>query len=203
MRLVLASNNARKLAELQAPVRAACRCELVAQASCGIAEADEPHGTFVENALAKARHAARRSGLPAIADDSGLCVDALGGAPGVASAHYAAAVLAARRSRSAARVQDAANNRAAAAAHARHGRPARALRQHAGGAAPCRRPRAADRRRPLGAARLLHAPRGSGGFGYDPLMFIPTLGRSVAELTPAAEERAQPPRAGRAADAAR
>ena len=77
MRLVLASNNAKKLTELRA-LLGALPLELVAQGALGIAEAEEPHATFVENALAKARHAARATGLPAIADDSGLCVDALG-----------------------------------------------------------------------------------------------------------------------------
>ncbi|WP_374591706.1 non-canonical purine NTP pyrophosphatase, partial [Aquabacterium sp.] len=87
-RLVLASNNAKKLKELQA-LLAPTGVELITQGSLGIAEAEEPHLTFIENALAKARHAARASGLPALADDSGLCVDALGGAPGVLSARYA------------------------------------------------------------------------------------------------------------------
>ena len=88
MRLVLASNNARKLAELQAML-GAWAVDLVTQGSLGIAEAEEPHHTFIENALAKARHAALACGSAAIADDSGLCVDALGGAPGVFSARYA------------------------------------------------------------------------------------------------------------------
>ena len=87
-RLVLASNNAKKLKELQA-LLGTTGVMLVAQRELGISEADEPHSTFVENALAKARHAAAASGLPAIADDSGLCVDALGGHPGVESAHFA------------------------------------------------------------------------------------------------------------------
>ncbi|HVO06676.1 MAG TPA: non-canonical purine NTP pyrophosphatase, partial [Burkholderiaceae bacterium] len=91
MRLVLASNNAKKLLELQA-LLAGMPVQLVPQSALRIAEAEEPHGTFVENALAKARHAALQAGGPAIADDSGLCVDALGGEPGVASAHYAPAV---------------------------------------------------------------------------------------------------------------
>src|SRR5580765_4086803 len=109
MRLVLASNNAKKLAELRV-LLAALPIELVGQATLGIGEAEEPHVSFVENALAKARHAARASGSAAIADDSGLCVDALGGAPGVASAHYAPAVPTEgdREARRAA--QDAANN---------------------------------------------------------------------------------------------
>ena len=89
MKLVLASNNAKKLAELRV-LLAALPIELLAQGALGIVEAEEPHHTFVENALTKARHAARASGMAAIADDSGLCVDALGGAPGVASAHFAA-----------------------------------------------------------------------------------------------------------------
>ena len=88
VRLVLASNNTGKLAELQA-LFAPLGLGLVTQGSLGIAEAEEPHLTFVENALAKARHAAHHSGSAAIADDSGLCVDALSGAPGVLSARYA------------------------------------------------------------------------------------------------------------------
>ena len=91
LRLVLASNNAKKLAELQA-LLAGLPLQLVTQGSLGIAEADEPHHTFIENALAKARHAAAACGGAALADDSGLCVGALGGAPGVVSAHYAGAV---------------------------------------------------------------------------------------------------------------
>ena len=86
--LVLASNNRGKLAELQA-MFAPLGVKLVCQADLGIGEADEPHRTFVENALAKARHAARESGLPALADDAGLCVDAFGGLPGVDTAFYA------------------------------------------------------------------------------------------------------------------
>ncbi|HEX7640548.1 MAG TPA: non-canonical purine NTP pyrophosphatase, partial [Burkholderiaceae bacterium] len=88
MKLVLASNNAKKLAELQA-LFDGLGVALVRQGELGVPEAEEPHLTFLENALAKARHAAAATGLPAIADDSGLCVDALGGAPGVVSAHYA------------------------------------------------------------------------------------------------------------------
>ena len=87
-RLVLASNNAGKLAELQA-LFAPLGVELVAQSSLNIPEAEEPFHTFVENALAKARHAAAQSGLPALADDAGLCVDAFGGLPGVDTAFYA------------------------------------------------------------------------------------------------------------------
>jgi non-canonical purine NTP pyrophosphatase (RdgB/HAM1 family) len=109
MRLVLASNNAKKLAELKV-LFASLPLEIVAQGSLGVAEAEEPHHTFIENALAKARHAARATGGAAIADDSGLCVDALGGAPGVASAHFASAVLPAAEREAQRRVQDEANN---------------------------------------------------------------------------------------------
>src|SRR5574343_836050 len=87
-KLVLASNNAKKMKELNA-LLAPLGFEVIAQGTLGIPEAEEPHVTFVENALAKARHAAQLSGLPALADDSGLCVRALGGAPGVISARYA------------------------------------------------------------------------------------------------------------------
>ncbi|MEY4364118.1 MAG: hypothetical protein RLZZ24_1470, partial [Pseudomonadota bacterium] len=87
-RLVLASNNAGKLAELQA-MFAPLGLQLLAQSELGIGEAEEPFHTFVENALAKARHASQASGLPALADDAGLCVDAFGGLPGVQTAHYA------------------------------------------------------------------------------------------------------------------
>jgi XTP/dITP diphosphohydrolase len=181
MKLVLASNNANKLAELQT-LFASIPVELVSQGSLGIGEADEPHHTFVENALAKARHAARVSGLPAIADDSGLCVAALGGAPGVQSAHFAVAVAATDADReSARRAQDAANNalllermQGVADRRARFVSTLVALRH-------------ADDPEPLIAlgrweARLLTAPRGDGGFGYDPLVWIDALGASVAEL---------------------
>ena len=88
MKLVLASNNAHKLLELQV-LLGPLGLQLVTQGSLGISEAEEPHDTFIENALAKARHAAAHAGAPAIADDSGFCVDALGGRPGVKSARYA------------------------------------------------------------------------------------------------------------------
>jgi XTP/dITP diphosphohydrolase len=172
VKLVLASNNAKKLVELQAlfmPLGIA----LVNQGSLGIPEADEPFDTFVENALAKARHASRASGLPALADDSGLSVEALGGAPGVRSARYA---LDAGGEKS-----DAANN-------------ARLLREMA--AVADRRARfvcalvavrSADDPEPLvamgrWAGEILAAPSGDGGFGYDPLMHIPALGQTVASL---------------------
>jgi non-canonical purine NTP pyrophosphatase (RdgB/HAM1 family) len=110
-RLVLASNNAKKLSELRA-LLAGLAVELLPQGELGIGEADEPHATFIENALAKARHAAQACGGAAIADDSGLCVDALGGQPGVVSAHFAPALLPAGADREGRRrVQDQANNR--------------------------------------------------------------------------------------------
>jgi XTP/dITP diphosphohydrolase len=185
LRLVLASNNAKKLAELRA-LFGALPLELVAQGTLGIAEADEPHGTFLENALAKARHAARAAGGAAMADDSGLCVDALGGAPGVVSAHWAGVVPAQADREATRRVQDAANNAL--------------LLQRLQGVADRRARfvsvlvalRGPDDPEPLVAfgrwqGEILRERRGEGGFGYDPLMFIPALGCTVAEL-PAAQK---------------
>lgn len=175
MKLVLASNNAKKLIELQA-LFTPLGIELVNQGSLGISEAEEPFDTFVENALTKARHAAKLSGLPALADDSGLSVDALGGAPGVRSARFA---LDAGGEKS-----DAANNerllRELAGVADRRGRFVCALVAV----------RTADDPEPLIAmgrwsGEILAAPSGEGGFGYDPLMFIPASGRSVAELSAA------------------
>ncbi len=183
MRLVLASNNAKKLVELQSLFKGLA-LQLVSQSDLGIAESDEPFHTFVENALAKARHAARSCGGAAIADDSGLCVAALGGAPGVISAHYAGAVdddddssdREARRRR-----QDIANNRLLLERLAPH------CDRCASFVSTLVALKSADDPQPLIAVgrwhgEILREPRGAGGFGYDPLMFIPTLGRSVAEL---------------------
>lgn len=179
MKLVLASNNAKKLVELQA-LFAPLGITLVTQGSLGIPEAEEPFETFAENALAKARHAASLSGLPALADDSGLSVDALGGAPGVRSARYA---LDGGGDKG-----DAANN-------------ARLLRELAGVADRRARfvcalvaVRSAADPEPLiamgrWAGEILAAPSGAGGFGYDPLMQIPALGASVASLTPELKNR--------------
>ncbi|MFT3664606.1 RdgB/HAM1 family non-canonical purine NTP pyrophosphatase [Piscinibacter sp.] len=180
MRLVLASNNAKKLAELKA-LFAALPLEIVAQGALGIAEAEEPHHTFIENALAKARHAARACGGAAIADDSGLCVDALGGAPGVASAHFASVALPEGEREARRGVQDAANN--ALLLQRLHGVADRRAKFVSTLVAL----RSADDPEPLVAVgrwrgEILAAPRGQGGFGYDPLMFIPALGTSVAEL---------------------
>lgn len=183
LRLVLASNNAKKLKELQA-LFGALPIELVTQGSLGVAEAEEPFHTFVENGLAKARHASAATGLPAIADDSGLCVDALGGAPGVASAHFAKPPEAAagQPDREALRrLQDEANNTL--------------LLQRLAGTAD-RRARfvstlvavrsAADPEPLIAFGRwegtVLAQPVGGGGFGYDPLLHIPALGRAVAEM---------------------
>ena len=180
MRLVLASNNAKKLSELKAML-AGLPVDLVPQGALGIAEAEEPYRTFIENALAKARHAAQASGGAALADDSGLCVDALGGAPGVISAHYAGELPADGDRESRRRVQDAANN-------------ARLLKELDGAAS--RRGfflstlvavRHAQDPQPLVAVgrwpgEILSAPRGTKGFGYDPLMFIPDLNSTVAEM---------------------
>lgn len=184
MKLVLASNNAKKLTELTA-LFGESPLQLVGQGEWDIPEADEPHGTFVENALAKARHAARATGEAAIADDSGLCVDALDGAPGVVSSH-AAGVVPAQTDREATRqLQDAANN-------------AWLLGQLAAQAAPGTRRarfvsvlvalRSENDPEPLIAfgrweAEILHQPRGVGGFGYDPLVYIASLGATVAELS--------------------
>jgi XTP/dITP diphosphohydrolase len=174
VRLVLASNNAKKLTELQtlfAPLGLA----LVTQGSLGIAEAEEPYITFVENALTKARHAAQHAGAAAIADDSGLCVDALGGAPGVLSARYATLFGRAK--------SDEENNQVLlekmASQADRRARFVSALVAV----------RAADDPEPLIAfgrweGEVLHATRGQSGFGYDPLLFIPSLNQSVAELNP-------------------
>jgi XTP/dITP diphosphohydrolase len=182
MRLVLASNNAKKLVEL-GELFAPLSVELVTQGSLGIAEADEPHATFIENALVKARHAASACGGAAIADDSGLCVDALGGAPGVVSAHYAAVQLPAADREAQRRAQDAANNRLLLE------RLRGAIDRRARFVSTLVALRSADDPEPLVAVgrwegEILAAPRGTGGFGYDPLVFIASLGRTVAELDP-------------------
>jgi len=185
MKLVLASNNAKKLKELAA-LFTALPIELVTQGSLGVSEAEEPHITFIENALAKARHAAQATGLPAIADDSGLCVDALGGQPGVQSAVYASYYAPEGDREAHRRAQDEANNQLL-------------LQNLAGHTAPGARSaafvctlvalRAADDPEPLIAfgrwpGEILAQRAGAGGFGYDPLMYIPALGATAAELAP-------------------
>jgi XTP/dITP diphosphohydrolase len=181
LRIVLASNNAKKLSELRV-LLAGVAVQLVPQSELGISEAEEPHFTFIENALAKARHAALACGGAAIADDSGVCVDALGGQPGVASAHYAEAALPEGAEREARRrVQDAANN--ALLLHRLQG----VADRRAYFVSTLVAVRHAQDPQPLVATgrwpgEILAAPRGGQGFGYDPLMFIPELGRTVAEM---------------------
>ena len=186
MKLVLASGNAGKLAELAA-LLAPLGVELLSQAALGIGEADEPHLTFIENALAKARHASRAAGGAAIADDSGLCVDALGGAPGVVSARFAQ--LAGHPGAPADPAgRDAANNALLLE------RMAGVADRRARFVAVLVAVRHADDPEPLVATgrwdgTLLHAPCGAGGFGYDPLLHITTLFQSVAKLDAATKNR--------------
>ena len=169
MKIVLASNNAKKLKELDA-ILAPLGWELIPQGELGIPEAEEPHVTFVENALAKARHAARLAGMPALADDSGLCVEALGGAPGVQSARYAGEPK-----------SDARNNEKLLAALA--GRDSRAAHF----VSVIVFVRHADDPQPLIAegewhGEIIAEQRGAGGFGYDPLFYVPTHCQTAAEL---------------------
>ncbi len=175
-KLVLASNNAKKMKELNA-LLAPLGFEVIPQGQLGIPEAEEPHCTFVENALAKARHAAQLSGLPALADDSGLCVAALGGAPGVYSARYAGEPK-----------SDARNNAKLLADLA--GQNDR--RAHF--ACVLVLVRAADDPQPIIAegewhGEILTAQRGADGFGYDPLFYVPTHCQTAAELDGAIKNR--------------
>lgn len=178
-RVVLASGNPGKLREFSA-LFAPLGIELVPQSQLGVPEAEEPHVTFIENALAKARHASRLTGLPALADDSGLCVAALGGAPGVYSARYA--------QRHGQGQGDAANN-------------ALLVRELAGQAdrrawyvAVLALVRAEDDPQPLIGEGLWHGeivdtPQGSNGFGYDPHFYLPDLGTTAAALAPEEKNR--------------
>ena len=177
MKVVVASSNPGKLREIEAILEGTL--SLVTQSALAIREAEEPHSTFVENALAKARHASRAAGLPALADDSGLCVHALGGEPGVHSAYYAG--------REGSREERDARNNAKLLA---------ALGEERAAYYCCLMVlvRRADDPRPLIAEGLWHgeiarAPRGTSGFGYDPLFFLPQLGRTAAELAPAEKNR--------------
>ena len=178
MKLVLASGNRGKLAEMHA-ILAGLDIELVAQSELGIEDIEETGTTFVENALLKARHAARASGLPALGDDSGLCVDSLGGAPGLYSARYAGAHgdAAANIAKLLATLRDVPDERRTAHFHC-----AIVLL------------RSADDPAPLIAegrwhGRILHAPRGTSGFGYDPVFFDDALGAGAAELDAATKNR--------------
>jgi len=175
-RLVLASANPGKLREMRA-LLAPLGLEVIVQSALGIAEAEEPHDTFLENALAKARHASRASGLPALADDSGLCVDALDGAPGVHSAYFAG--------REGSREERDARNNAKLLASLGEQRSAhyRCVMVLA---------RSAHDPAPLVAegewhGEIARAPRGANGFGYDPLFLVAGRGLTAAKLP--AEEK--------------
>jgi XTP/dITP diphosphohydrolase len=170
-RIVLASGNAGKLAEIR-QILVGTGIELVVQADLGIADADETASTFVENALIKARHAARVSGLPALGDDSGLCVDALGGAPGLISARYAGGHgdSAANIAKLLDALRDVPDGERGAHFHC-----SIVLLEHAQDPAPL----IAEGR---WSGCILRAPRGEHGFGYDPVFFDPVLGAGAAEL---------------------
>ena len=168
-KLVLASNNAKKMKELNA-LLAPLGFEIIPQGQLGIAEAEEPHCTFIENALAKARHASKESGLPALADDSGLCVAALGGAPGVYSARYAGEPK-----------SDARNNQKLLAELGDN------CHRDAHFVSVIVLVRHADDPQPLIAegewhGEILPAERGEGGFGYDPMFYLPEFDKTAAEL---------------------
>ena len=178
MRLVLASGNAGKVVELE-QLLAASGVQLVPQTALGVSDADETGLTFVENALIKARHAARATGMPALADDSGICVDALGGAPGLYAARYAGK-----------HGDSAANN--AKLLHELAGVPME--KRSAYFIAVLVVLRHADDPAPLIAegrwhGRILEAPRGEGGFGYDPLFLPAGHDLGAAELDPALKNR--------------
>lgn len=170
-KIVLASNNAGKLREF-ASLLATINREVHAQGELNVPEAEEPFATFVENALAKARHAAHLTGLPALADDSGICANALGGAPGVWSARYAGEPK-----------SDAANNAkliADLAAHADKSAYYYCVLVYV---------RHADDPQPVIADGVWHGEiiteaRGQGGFGYDPYFLLPAIGKTAAELSP-------------------
>jgi XTP/dITP diphosphohydrolase len=178
MKLVLASGNPGKLAELR-ELLGGLDIELHAQSEFGVADADETGLTFVENAILKARHAARATGLPALGDDSGICVDALDGAPGLYSARYAGV-----------HGDNAANN--AKLLHALRDEPE--ARRTARFVCVLALLRHAEDPQPLLAegvweGRILDAPRGSGGFGYDPVFFDVERGIGAAELDVAIKNR--------------
>jgi len=174
VKIVLASNNCGKLAELH-NLLAPLNVQLVAQSALGVGEAEEPFDTFIENALAKARFASRHTGLPALADDAGLCVHAFGGLPGVQTAHYATQFgyektdannvralleqMAAEKDRRAAMVST-----LVAVRHPQDPEPLIAIGRIAIEIAP--------------------APRGTAGFGFDPVLLLPALGKTFAELPP-------------------
>jgi XTP/dITP diphosphohydrolase len=173
-RIALASNNKGKLAELQA-MFAPLRIALVSQAELGVPEAEEPHRTFVENALAKARNAAQHTGLPAIADDAGLCVDAFDGLPGVDTAFYATQFGYPKGDENNVKalleqMRDVVHRRAALVSTL----------------VAVRTPQDPEPLIAVGRAvgEIARAPQGSHGFGFDPVMFIPAFGKTFAELPP-------------------
>jgi XTP/dITP diphosphohydrolase len=181
-RVVIASGNPGKIREFRQMLEPS-GFHVVPQAELGISDADEPHETFVENALAKARHASRFSGLPAFADDSGICVAALGGAPGVRSARYAENAAAASRD-----TQDAQNNRKLIAGLAgntdrrAHYYCVIVLVRHAADPEPL----IADGR---WYGEVIDKPRGANGFGYDPFFYLRERSRTAAELDPDEKNR--------------
>lgn len=170
-RLVLASSNPGKLREIEA-LLAPLGTEILPQSSLGVSEAEEPHGTFIENALAKARHAARRARLPALADDSGICARALGGQPGVHSARFAGEPRSDVRNNEKliALLADKDDRRA-------HYYCVIVLMRHADDPEPV----IAEG---TWAGEIVAEPRGERGFGYDPHFFLPDLGKTAAELEP-------------------
>ena len=173
MKIVLASNNARKLDEFRA-LFINTSFELVAQSEFGVADASETGLSFIENSILKARHAALATGLPALADDSGLCVDALGGAPGLHSARYAGT-----HGDSAANIAKLLHAMRDVADENRRARfvCALALLRHTGDPQPLIA-------QGVWEGRILRECSGSGGFGYDPVFFVPTHGVSAAQLPP-------------------
>jgi XTP/dITP diphosphohydrolase len=173
MKLVLASNNAGKLGELQT-LLAPLGVELLLQSSLGVPEAPEPHKTFIENALAKARNAAAHTGLPALADDAGLCVDAFGGLPGVDTAYYCTQFGYAK--------SDDNNVRALMEQMQGHTNRRAAL------VSTLVAVRSADDPEPLvasgrAAGLITEQPIGDGGFGFDPVLMLPDLGQTFAQLS--------------------
>ena len=172
MKIVLASNNTGKLAELQAMLQP-LGLSLIRQSELNISEAPEPHRTFVENALAKARHASRASGLPALADDAGLCVDAFGGLPGVDTAYYCTQFGFAKSDD---------NNRLALLSQM-----TKVNNRRAALVSTLVAVRSADDPEPLIAAgrvvgEITREPIGHNGFGFDPVMFLPEFGQTFAQL---------------------
>ena len=172
MKIVLASNNPGKLAELHA-MFAPLGLDLVTQGSLGIEEAAEPFHTFIENALAKARHAAQHSGLPAVADDAGLCVDAFGGLPGVQTAFYATQFGYPKSD----------DNNVRALLEQMQG----VTQRRAAMVSTLVAVRSPDDPEPLVAVgrvvgEITREPVGSNGFGFDPVMFIPEFGKTFAQL---------------------